>query len=75
MMETAPTSVEVPTYAEFTAGLAEKVSDVKIGSSSIVTNGIATIPVRSNIVSGSNDLVTSNAVNTALTVMFGTTSA
>ena len=44
MMETAPSSVQVPTYAEFTAGLAEKVSDVQIGSNSIVSNGVANIP-------------------------------
>lgn len=48
--------------------------DIQINGNSIVSNGIATIPVRGNIVSGSNDLVTSNAVNSALTVMFGTTS-
>ena len=47
--------------------------DVKIGSNSIVSNGVATIPVRSNVVGGSNDLVTSSAVNNALGAFFNTT--
>lgn len=45
--ETEPIGIEVPTYAEFTAGLAGKVSDVQLNNTSIVSNNIANIPLAS----------------------------
>ena len=42
------------------------VTDVQIGGNSIISNGVATIPVRSNVVSSSTDLVTSGGINNAL---------
>ena len=49
------------------------IQDVQIGGSSIVSNGIVTIPVRSNVVSGSNDLVTSNGIYNTLSGFFNIT--
>ena len=51
------------------------IPDIQIDGSSIVSNGIATIPVRSNVISGSSDLVTSNGIyNTIITLTNTTTS-
>ncbi len=43
--ETAETPVEVPTVAEMEQALAGKVGDVQVDGTSVVSNGIATIPI------------------------------
>ena len=45
--ETAETPVEVPTVAEMNAALAGKVGDIQIDGTSVVSNGVANIPVAS----------------------------
>ena len=50
-------------------------SDVQVGNTSIIRNGIAVIPVRSNVTSGNNDLVTSSGIYNALSGMTNATSA
>lgn len=46
--ETAGTPIEVPTVAEMNAALAQKVDDVQVNGVSVVTNGVANIPVASS---------------------------
>ena len=43
--ETATSSVQVPTVSEMESALAGKVGDVQIGGTSIVSNGVAEIPI------------------------------
>lgn len=43
--ETPPESIAVPTVAEMETALAGKVSDVQVNGTSIVTNGVANVPV------------------------------
>lgn len=49
------------------------IPDIQINGTSIVSNGIATIPVRSNVNSSSTDLVTSAGISSAFSAAFGTT--
>ena len=42
------------------------VEDVKINTTSIVSNGVATIPVDSSVTASSTNLITSGAVKTAV---------
>ena len=57
--ETTPSSVQVPTTDEMNTALAGKVSDVQVNGTSVVTSGVANIPVASNsalgVVIGSNE--------------------
>ena len=68
------TQIDLSNYATKSEIPTVPVQDVQIRGSSILSNGIATIPVRTNIVGGSNDLVTSNAVYNTLTGFFNLTS-
>ena len=50
--ETTPSSVQVPTTDEMNTALAGKVSDVQVNGTSIVTSGVANIPVASSSAPG-----------------------
>ena len=43
--ETAPSSVQVPTVAEMNTALSGKVDDVQVNGTSVVVNGVASIPI------------------------------
>lgn len=43
--ETAPEGIDVPTMADMNAALAGKVGDVQVNGASIITNGVANIPI------------------------------
>lgn len=45
IMETAPASVQVPTVSEMNSALSGKIDDVQINGTSLVNNGVATIPI------------------------------
>ena len=62
MPETAPAGIEVPTYAEFQAGLAGKVSDVQINGSSIVNSEIAEIPIANDSTLGVVKIISNNGI-------------
>ena len=47
IMETAPSTVQVPTVAEMNTALSGKIDDVQVNSTSVVSNGIANIPIMS----------------------------
>ena len=66
------TQIDLSNYATKSEIPDVPVEDVQINGTSIVNNGIAEIPVRSNVVGGSNDLVTSHGINNTLTGIIST---
>ena len=50
--ETAETPIQVPTVAEMNAALNEKVDDVQVNGVSVVSNGVAHLPLAENSVYG-----------------------
>lgn len=61
--------------AAIQAMLGVNVNDVQINGTSIVSNSIASIPVRTNVAGGSSELVTSNGISAAFSTIMSTTSA
>lgn len=60
--ETAGTAVQVPTVSEMNAALSGKVGDVQVNSVSVVTNGVANVPVASSSTLGAIRTAAGNGI-------------